>query len=433
MYFANMVSLFLTVMTKPLIIDSTIYAVELPKMEIHEQTIAGSIIDHSLDDYLYVLTARYMYKIDPDYLSIKDRIPLPQRFNYISINQKYIILVTNGEIVLLDKENLSFKTGIGIEYGDYRPMMTANKIIAKSYNNLLHLVTNSGGKSILKIFDLVTGRLLKKKTVDELRAYEFHPDENIITTLDVQNRIVLYDLHLKKKNELNLTVTGDEFVSYGNGFLIYNAEGIFFITKTGGKVDFQPLPIKKQEIVERFLFVTDHGIVYLDSLTLRPKKIFKSVPAFKRLFRVQSDVSEYALALDQKSHFHLLDLGMLTTVPMIESIDEMQEKIPEFATVNTDSLWYFQVGAFSNYENARQMVTKLQQRSIPVFIDSTDYYRVKFGGFQDRSKAIEIVEYLDIDGWFIYQNKIEQITSVEFLVGFQKYILNNGVIIRSNQ
>ncbi|MGB3340772.1 MAG: SPOR domain-containing protein [bacterium] len=431
MYLVSITSLFLTIMTKPLIIDSIIYAVDLSKMELREQTITGSIIDYSLDDHLYILTSRYLYKIDPDYLSIKDRIPLPQRFNYITANSEYIILVANGEIILLDKKNLAFKTGIGIEYGDYRPMTTVNHIISGG-NNMLHLTAKSEGKSVMKIFDLVTGRLIKKKTINEVRAYEYSPNENLIIILDAKNKIVSYDLKLNEKNKLNLDIDGDTFISYESGFLIYNTEGIFFIAKAGNIIDFQPLPLTKQEIVEKFLFVTDHGIVYLDSLTLRPKKIFKGKSDFLKLFRVQSERSDYSLALDQNDDFHLLDLSLMTSISLTESEDKMTEKITELKPVSTDSIWYFQVGAFSNYHNAQQMITELRQRNIPVFIDSTGLYRVKFGGFYDKSKAIELIEQINLDGWFVFQNKIEQMDDVEFSIGIEKYMLKNGVIIRSN-
>ena len=425
------ISLIITIMTKPLIIDSIIYTVDLSEMQLRQQAIAASIIDYSFDDNLYVLTSRYLYKIDPDYLSIKDRIPLPQRFNYITTNLEYIILVANGEIIILDKKNLAFKTGIGIEYGDYRPLSTKNNIITGG-NNMLHLISTSEGKSVIKIFDLVTGRLIKKKTVSELRAYEYSPFENLITTLDIKNRIVSYDMKLNEKNKIDLDIYGETFISYENGFLIYSTEGIFFITKTGTIIDFQPIPIAKQEIVEKFLLVTDNGVVYLDSLTLRPKKIFKGELNFLKLFRVQSEQSDYSLTLDQNNNFYLLDLTMMTSISMTESEDKMHEKIIETIPVSTDSIWYYQVGAFSGYNNARQLLDQLKERNIPVFIDSTDLYRVKFGGFYDRSKATEIIEQLNLDGWFVFQGKIEQLNDIEFSIGIERYILKNGIITRSN-
>jgi hypothetical protein len=425
------VSLFITIMTKPLIIDSIIYTIDIPKLQLRQQTIAGSVIDYSLDDYLYVLTPRYLYKIDPDHLSIKDRIPLPQRFNYITANLEYIILVANGEIILLDKKNLAFKSGIGIEYGDYEPITTSNNIISGGKNMLL-LTSKSEGKSIMKIFDLATGRLIKKKTINELRAYEYSPYEDLIKILDIKNRIIVYDLKLNERYKLNLNINGDTFISYENGFLIYNSEGIFLINKTGVLIDFEPLPIAKQEIVEKFLFVTDHGIVYLDSLTLRPKKIFKDKLDFLKLFKVQSEGSDYSLVLDQKDNFHLLDLISLTSISMTQLEDKMQEKITEPKPITTDSIWYFQIGAFSDYHNAQQMLTELQQRNIPAFIDSTDLFRVKFGGFLDKLEAIGIIEQVNLDGWFVFQNKISQIDDLEFSIGIEKYLLKDGIIIRSD-
>ena len=430
MYFIGTISLFMTLMTKPLILDSIIYSVDLSKMELREQTITGSIIDYSLDDHLYVLTSRYLYKIDPDFLKIKDRIPLPQRFNYITMNLEHIILIANGEIILLNKNNLAFETGIGIEYGDYRPLTTANHTISNS-KNMLHLIASSEGKSVMKVFDLVTGRLLKKRTTDELRAYEYAADKNLITILNSKNKLIAYDMKLNEKNRLNLGIPGDTFISYSNGFLIYNSEGVFFITKKGDIIDFQPLSITTEEIVERFLFIIDHGIVYLDSLTLRPKTIFENEMYYSKLFKVQSEGSDYSIALDQNKNFHLLDLHAMTSTSMTKAQDKMQERTPELAPITTDSLWYFQVGAFSSYDNAHQMFNELWQRNIPVLIDSTDLYRIKLGGFYDKLMAISIVEQLMLDGWFLYQNKKGHVQNHEFLVGQDRYVLKNGVIMRS--
>jgi hypothetical protein len=402
-------------------------------MEIREQIITGSIIDYSIDDYLYVLTARYLYKIDPDYLSLRDRIPLPQRFNYIATNIDDIILITSGEIILLDKKNLAFKTGIGIEYGDYRPMLSRNNTIARGHSNILNLFIDAEGKTIIKIFDLTTGRLLKKRTLSRLVAYRYYADDNLIVTFDIENKITLYDLLLNKQSKFILKTPGNEFERYENGYLIYSAEAISFVTRHGKLIDFQPIPIENQEVVERFLFLTEHGIVLLDSLTLRPKVIFKGAVEFARLFRVQSDDYNYALALDQNGSFHLLNLNTMVMISMIEAEDRIPEKTAGLSTAASDSLWYFQVGAFSNNDNARQMYEEIRQRNIPVCIDSTDLYRVKFGGFQNKFKAIDIVEKANLDGWFVFQNKIEQINDVEFSIGIEKYMLKNGIIIRSNR
>jgi len=425
-------SLFFATMTKPLIIDSIIYAVDLPTMEVREQIITGSIIDYSINDYLYVLTTRYLYKIDPDYLSIRDRIPLPQRFNYIATNIDDIILITSGEIILLDKKNLAFKTGIGIEYGDYRPMITCNNTIARGHNNILHLFTNSERKTIIKIFDLTTGRLLKKRTVSRLLDYRYYADDNLIVTFDIHNRMTLYDFLLNEQSKFSLKVPGKTFERYGDGYLIYSAEAVFSITRYGKLIDYQPVPIEKQEVVERFLFVTCHGIVYLDSLTLRPKAIFKGAVEFSELLRIQSDKSDYAFTLDQNGSFHLLNLSTLAMISMTAAENRMQEKIAGVSTVASDSLWYFQVGAFSSYHNAMQMYDEIRQQNIPVFIDSADLYRIKLGGFQDKLKAIEIVEKANLDGWFVFQKRIEQKDFAEFIIELQKYVLKNGIITRSN-
>jgi hypothetical protein len=431
MQLTGMISLFIVIMTKPMIVDSIIYTIDIPEMRLNQQTIAGPVIDYSIDDHIYILTARHLYKIDPDYLSIKDRIPLPQRFNYITTNAEHILLVSNNEIILLSKKDLAFKTGIGIEYGDYEPITTPNNTIAHD-DNIIYLTSKSEGKSIVKIFDLDTGRLIKKKTISTLRAYEYSPQKDLITALNDKNQIIIYDSRLNEKDKLQLNFEGAAFASYKNGFLIYNQNGIFFITRTGAMIDFKPAPIIDQSIIEKFLFITNQGILYLDSLTLRPKKIFKGMSDFIKIFRVRSEGLDYALTLDEKGDFHLLDLERLTMLSMTRSARSMEERLTASTPAGNDSLWYFQIGAFSNRDNAQQMLVELKQQNIPAFIDSTDLYRVKLGGFDNKMLAIEIAETAGIDGWCVHQTKVEQLADIEFYIGTQKYILKNGIIIRSD-
>ncbi|MBA7515755.1 hypothetical protein ES705_07798 [subsurface metagenome] len=52
--FNSAFSLIFMLIFKPLIIDSTIYTVDVHKMEVRKQTLAEDIIDYSLDDFLYI-------------------------------------------------------------------------------------------------------------------------------------------------------------------------------------------------------------------------------------------------------------------------------------------------------------------------------------------------------------------------------------------
>jgi hypothetical protein len=112
--------------------------------------------------------------------------------------------------------------------------------------------------------------------------------------------------------------------------------------------------------------------------------------------------------------------------PIVEREAVIEEIIPR--VVSTDSLWYLQVGAFVSYDNAVDMYNRIRQNNIPVFIDSTNLYRIKFGGFQDKISAMEIAKKNDLNGWFVFQKKIEQKGFLKFYLGLEKYSLENGII-----
>jgi hypothetical protein len=95
-----------------------------------------------------------------------------------------------------------------------------------------------------------------------------------------------------------------------------------------------------------------------------------------------------------------------------------------------DSLWYFQVGAFSRRENAIKLFEDHRARSRPVFIDSLGVYRVKIGGFSDKAVGFEIVQGLDLAGWFVCQPRIEFTTAPEFIVKGQTYEWRDGIVRR---
>jgi hypothetical protein len=67
-------------------------------------------------------------------------------------------------------------------------------------------------------------------------------------------------------------------------------------------------------------------------------------------------------------------------------------------------------------------------RNIPVFVDSTDFYRVTLGGFSDKASALRIIEEFNLQGWFVLQKKIEREGRLSFFVGSDRYIFENGAI-----
>ncbi|MCK4756016.1 hypothetical protein KAS56_03690, partial [candidate division WOR-3 bacterium] len=253
---SSALSLMFILICRPIIIDSIIYTVDVHKMELKEQILTGSVIDYSMDDYLYVLTNRYLYKIDHKHLAINDRIPLPQRFNYLTTNNENIILITTDEIVIIDKTNLAFKRGIGVERGDYRPIIPSQQLNILEENHVIHLITDTETKTIIKILDLNNGSLLKKVCVNRILSYEYDSKNKTLTTFDIDNRLIVYDIYLNKKRVLNLEFDVKWFSKYENGFIIYNKYGVFFVNSSGELIDFQAIAIKQNRTSNNFILLT---------------------------------------------------------------------------------------------------------------------------------------------------------------------------------
>ncbi len=422
---ACLFSLFATA-NHPLIVDSLIFTVDIEQMEAKEQAVSGTIIDYCIDDFLYVLTSRALYKLDLIFLRIEDHIPLPQRFNYLTVNSVELILITTNEIVIIDKHNFAFKRGIGIEYGDYRPMTRCNRAISEKGMNLIYLVVDSGRKSILKIFDLKSGELRRKLTVDKVVDIHYNKETQRFITLDINNSLTTYDIMLKKKTSVRLQFQGRWFDMFQHGYVVYNQHGIFFVNQSGKVIDFQAITSPEKSSNDKFILLTNKGIVFLDSLTLRPRGFFHVTQRIKRLLTIHAPYTQYVIVLD--GHYHLRAINMASME--IQSLVKKKVIAKEAALIapaRLDSLWYFQLGAFANYENAVELYNSVKN-SIPVFIDSTDLYRVKIGGFHDKMSAIEIMSGSDLDGWFLFHGKIEQPDTVQFSVDAQKYVLENGII-----
>jgi len=424
MSIACLFTLFLT-SNHPLIVDSLVFTIDIEKMEADEQAVSGTIIDYCIDDFLYVLTSRALYKLDCTFLTIEDHIPLPQRFNYLTVNNAEIMLITTNEIVIIDKHNFAFKRGIGMEYGDYRPMTRCNRTISESMN-LIYLIVDSGRKSILKIFDLKSGELRRKLTVDKIVSINYNEETHRFITLDINNRLTTYDMLLKKKKSVGLQFEGIWFDRFQHGYMVYSPHGIFFVNQSGKVIDFQAITFEEKSINDKFILLTKKGIVFLDSLTLRPKGFFHVIQRIKKLLTIQAPHVQYVIMLDTHYRLQAINIASMEIQSMVKK-KIVAKEAALIAPARTDSLWYFQLGAFANYENAIEMYNNVKN-TIPVFIDSTDLYRVKFGGFHDKMSAIEIINRSNLDGWFLFHEKIEQANTIQFSVDAEKYILEDGII-----
>jgi hypothetical protein len=395
-------------------------------MEATEQAMPGFIIDHCVDDFLYVLTGHALYKIDCTFLTIEDNIPLPQRFNYLIVNNTDIILMTTNEIVIIDKHNFAFKRGIGIEQGDYRPITVLQRTSAGKQYSVIYLIVDYGRKSVLKIFDLNSGKLRRKLTVDKIVSSCYDHTTNRLITLNVNNRLTIYDTNLRKKNSFDLKLDGTRFSTFRHGYIVHSPQGIFFVNPSGKVIDFQPLTFEVKNANDKFTLLGGGGITFLDSLTLRPKGFLLDNHGIKKIQTIQSHHVQYATAVD--THYNLFAIHIATMRLQLMAVKKAIAKEAALTVPSrTDSLWYFQLGAFSNYENAVEMYSDAKD-NIPVFIDSVGFYRVIFGGFQDKMKAIEIIEKTNLDGWFLFHEKIEQAETVRFSVDAENYILEDGII-----
>ncbi|HEC79328.1 MAG TPA: SPOR domain-containing protein [candidate division WOR-3 bacterium] len=412
----------------PFIKDSIVYAVDIPTRTFMAQSLNGEIVDHCMDNFLYALTGRYLYKIDPDNLSVCDRIPLPQRFNHLTTNKEKIILISSEEIVLLNKTNFAFEAGIGIERGDYYPLVTSEGSSIVRHGSRIYLAIDSDKKSIIKIFDLSNGRLVKKSTLSRILDYRYDSKENQLTILGFNKKLTIYTLGLKKRKTLNLNFQATGFIKYDGGYLLHNKEGLFFIDESGRLIDFLPLLNQKKEELGKLLFLTEKGILSVDSLTLRPNFILKNSGKLKDILYV--DYVNYALGVDDGGRFYLIGLKDRKIEPIMKRKPVVEEIKPVVSVKKSDSLWYFQLGAFNNYDNALKLFNELRQKNIPVFIDSTGLYRIKLGGFIKKDIGIEIIEKLQLNGWFIFQKKLIQYGTSRFYIGSEEYILKNGVITR---
>ncbi len=418
--------LFVFMTYHPLVADSLIFAVDIENMEATEQAMPGFIIDYCVDDFLYVLTGHALYKIDRTSLTIEDNIPLPQRFNYLVVDNTDVILMTTNEIIIIDKRNLAFKRGIGIEYGDYRPITVLHRTSAGKLYSDIYLIVDYGRKSVLKMFDLNSGKLRRKLTVDKIVSSCYDHTSNRLIALNVNHRLTIYDANLKKKSSFELKFDATWFSTFRHGYIVHSPRGIFFVNPKGKVIDFQPITFEITNMNDKFTFIGKGGITFLDSLTLRPKGYLNDDHGIKKIQTIQSPDGQYAIAVDTHYNLYAIDVATmeLQSMPVKKAIaKEAALRVP----ARTDSLWYFQLGAFANYENAVEMYTDAKD-NIPVFIDSLGFYRVIFGGFQNRMDAIEIIDKINLDGWFLFHKKIEQTETVRFSVDTENYILEDGII-----
>ncbi|UCC11616.1 MAG: SPOR domain-containing protein [candidate division WOR-3 bacterium] len=412
------------------VIDSTLYTIDPADFTLHRRILPSSVIDISVDANAFVLTDRYLYKVEYPNLTVQDRILLPQRFNHVITNEQYIILIGTNEVILVDKINLAFRSGIGIEQGDYIPIAAFTQRGMSSKHNLF-LVANSGERSTIKVFDLKTGTLDKRLNTDRVLFAEFQPHTSTFMLLDRKNTITVYDMNLKPLRRINVPPDPLFFALHENGYVVYCRHGVFLVNSSGSIIDFQPLPLTDHDVSQASMYLAGNGITVLDLYTVRPKAFRTTDKTFTHLYDLNDTRECFGLLLDENSSPFLFNAETMSiqAISKISMVAQVPPRTPK--TGHQDSLWYFQLGAFINHDNALDSYAAFKSENLPVFIDTSDMYRIKLGGFHDKETAMSALELTDLTGWFILQRKIQQYGATTFFLGGQLFTMKDGIIERS--
>lgn len=411
-------------------LDSVLYAMDPAGVTLHRRTLPAPAIDIASDTYAYVLTHRYLYKIQQSDLSIHDRILLPQRFNHIITDEEDVILIGTNEVILVDKKTLTFKAGIGIEQGDYLPLAVSARG-AMSSGKSIYLSAHSGTRSSIKVFDLNTGILVKKSNINTVLHAEYNAGTRTIAILDTTGIITEYDMGLQTLRRITVPSDPLFFMYCESGFLVYGKQGIFLVSRQGSVVDFQPVALTDHRPGQTSMCLVHDGIVAIDGYTMRPKAFRHTDKPFVHLYGLNDEDDRFGLLLDDTSTPFLFDAETrgIQAVSAIPVITEAPRPAPEPAP--QDSFWYFQLGAFSSCDNALDAYAALRDRDLPVFIDTSGLYRIKLGGFRDKETAMNALEQTDLAGWFVLQRKVKQRGTAAFFLGGHAFTLKDGLIERS--
>jgi hypothetical protein len=412
-------------------IDSVLYAIDPADFTLHRRALPGSVIDIIGDAPALVLTDRYLYKVEYPDLKVQDRILLPQRFNHIITHENDILLIGTNEVILVDKKNLTFKTGIGIEQGDYQPLAVHNQRGIPGHKNI-YLISNSGVRSTIKVFDLYNGTLVKKLKRDQFLFTNFDAQHNTILILDTKRNITVYDMDLQTLRRIDVPPDPLFFLLHESGYVVYCRNGIFLMNRAGSIIDFQPILLAGNTIGQTSMHLAENGIAALDMFTMRPKAFNNTDRVFTHIYNLNDTGERFGLLLDEDSSPFLFDAEtmVIQEISKIPMIAQAPPSMPR--TIHQDSLWYFQLGAFIHYENALDTYTTMKNNNLPVFIDSSDLYRIKLGGFHDKETAMSALESTDLVGWFILQERTDQSGTAIFFLGEQSFTLKDGIIERSS-
>jgi hypothetical protein len=410
---------------RTVIVDSIIFKVDVSSLQALKITLGDDITDHVIDDHIYALTSRYLYKIDLNSLRTIDRIPLPQRFNYITAGTNEIILVSTSEIITVDKKNFSFLSGIGIEPGDYRPVFAPKLLAAAKKDHLVYLVTDDGHKSLFKIFDMKSGKLVKRLSTPMITSCRYDLEARTLMYSDINDHLVFRDLDLKTKKDIKLHAVCSDFKQNACGYFFGNQQGIYAADRTGKIIDVQPIYACRHSDFTNFLFVTDNYLLFIDTLTLRIRSV---LPNEHRITQVAFLDDLTSVGRNAEQGLFLIDNNRFSIEPLAVR-DMLVEKTPTLPAPSTlDSLWYLQFGAFSRPDYASAFCDSIAATGLPVLIDSGIIYRVELGGFLEKTTAIEVLEALNAPAWTVFGRSRTSTVRKDFVAGGKRYLLQDGII-----
>jgi hypothetical protein len=414
--------LFALVLCNAIVLDASFLVVDTAGQGVSEVELTEQIIDHVWDDYLYLATQKSLFKIAPSGPMLIDKTLLPMRFNYLMLKGNDIILVATNEIIVLDRNNLAFKSGVGLEHGDHKPVVKDQSFATTPANDYVYLVSDAGEQSIIRIIDLRSGRLVRKTRTNRVRSFHYDVRHRAFAALDVKNNILVFDTFMKRQRKIELQVPANAISTHADGFMVQADQGILLIDMNGNVIDFQPIP--KTFTRCGLVGLSKTAIVGFDSTTLRPEGWLTNDQNIVQLYPFAG--SHHDLGTDMQGNYYLIEHKPISVTPLRLYKAQLKWTMPPLAA--SDSLWYLQLGAFSNPANALEEHEAFRQDGLPVFIDSTDLYRVKLGGFPDKHAGLEIADKLDLKGWFVYECKLSNKQRETFYVGAERYLIQEGVV-----
>jgi len=404
------------------VLDSTIYSVDIERGVVDEIEFSEAIIDYVADDFIYAVTRNYLYKIDPGRAVIIDKTPLPLRFNYILLRRYEIILISTDEIIVLDRKNLAFKSGIGIDPGDHKPIVKNQTLVGLPGPPTIILMSEAGTHNTIRSVDIGSGRTTARVTVNPIKdAVYDHQNSNFIMLEQGQTMLVL-NPQMKIQHRVNLGFDARRLANRNEALYVSSDDCVFLLTKKGRLIDFQPLTAMRD--IGASIILTDDGVFWLDSLTFRISGWLQNNDHMTQLYADAS--SDRIIGIDIHDQMHLIEKSPGRALKLANYRRDLAQKLP--ASPRVDSLWFLQLAAFSDPSNAGQMYEEFREKQIPVFIDTTDLYRIKFGGFTDKTVALDLQEKMELDGWFVFEPRKYGDNSEVFYVGVEKFVIDKGIV-----